>query len=963
MPPRMTTRSAGRATTAPRAGRTCGRTGRGGVSDFSTIIAHQLQNLLPIILAQVGNQGSNLGNLRNQNGDAVNDNIQGDVRNVIVNNNQRGCTYKEFLACNPKEYDGKGGAIVYTCLIEKIESVQDMGVRKTKRFHELARLVPHLVTPENKRIKRNGSLKKNPKKRRNGGETNRDRNVGDENRRNIIGNALATTTNPVRREYNSTIPKCDYRVPPEMVSPVNARNLNVAPRACYECGGTNNFKATCPSNQVRRRAFMIGAEEARQDPNIVTGIEPNELGFNYEIEIASRQLVEIDKVIRGCKLEIEGHMFDINLIPFGSRSFDVMIGMDWLSNHKAEIICHEKAKEEEIVVVRGFPEVFLDDLSRLPPIREIKFCIDLIPGVIPVVKSPYRLAPFEMEELSGQLKELQDKELNKLTIKNRYPLPRIDDLFDQLHGSQYFSKIDLRSRYHQLRVHEDDIPKTAFRTRYGHFEFILMPLEEYEMYLGLVLKLLKKEKLYAKFSKCEFWLQKVQFLGHVINGDMIHARGESVMEWKTKVTTKEGILIQFLRKFRGCKLATKEEMEENEGLKEIITQVTGNVNDANGGNGNDGNNGCSYNTFIPCNPKEFDGKGGAVALICWIEKMDSVFDNSGYTASQRVRYVASCFVNKALTWWNTQVQARGREAAIGKSWNDFKALLVEEFCPSNKIEKIENEFWNHTMVGANHVSYTDRFHKLAKLVPHLVTPESSRIKRYINELAPQMRVPPRNDNVSTYPKYAKCYTFHPENALCKLCYNCQKLEIANGESVEVDRVIRECKLELGNSLFTIDLIPLGHGSFDVIVEMDWLSMNKAVIVCHEKVVEIPIKEGGILQVHGERIWRGPKALMSAKVDEPKISDIPVVRDFTDAFPKDLLGLPPQQQVEFRIDLVPGAMPVVKSPYRLAPSEMQELSRQLQELQDKCFIRPSHSPWGAPVLFMKKKDGSFCVYRL
>ncbi|GKB87653.1 putative reverse transcriptase domain-containing protein [Tanacetum coccineum] len=116
---------------------------------------------------------------------------------------------------------------------------------------------------------------------------------------------------------------------------------------------------------------------------------------------------------------------------------------------------------------------------------------------------------------------------------NRYPLPRIDDLFDQIQGSQYFSKIDLRSGYHHLRVHEDDIPKTSFRTRYGHFEFIVMPFgltnapatrEEHEVHLGLVLELLKKEKLYAKFFKCEFYLREVQFLGHVINGDSWYYR-------------------------------------------------------------------------------------------------------------------------------------------------------------------------------------------------------------------------------------------------------------------------------------------------------------------------------------------------------------------------------------------------------------------------------------------------------
>ncbi|GJR31507.1 putative reverse transcriptase domain-containing protein [Tanacetum coccineum] len=155
------------------------------------------------------------------------------------------------------------------------------------------------------------------------------------------------------------------------------------------------------------------------------------------------------------------------------------------------------------------------------------------------------------------------------------------------------------------------------------------------------------------------------------------------------------------------------------------------------------------------------------------------------------------------------------------------------------------------------------------------------------------------------------------------------IEIADGKSVEVDRVIRECKLELGNSLFTIDLIALGHGSFDEIVGMDWLSKNKVVIVCHEKVVRIPLEGDEILRVHGDRTQGVVKTLMNTKVDEPKLSDISIVRDFADVFPEDLSGLPPQRQVEFRIDLVPRATPVAKSPYCIAPSEMQELSRQLQ----------------------------------
>ncbi|GKB02930.1 putative reverse transcriptase domain-containing protein, partial [Tanacetum coccineum] len=186
--------------------------------------------------------------------------------------------------------------------------------------------------------------------------------------------------------------------------------------------------------QAHGGAFMMGVEEARQDPNIVTGtftlnnyyatslfdssadysfvyttfipllyIEPSDLGFSYEIEIADRQLVEIKKLIRNCKLDIEGHTFDIDLIPFGHRSFDVIVGMDSLSRYKAKIICHEKTEEpkmKDIVVVRNFPEVFPDDLSGLPPSREFEFRINLIPGAKLVANSPYRLAPSELEEQS-----------------------------------------------------------------------------------------------------------------------------------------------------------------------------------------------------------------------------------------------------------------------------------------------------------------------------------------------------------------------------------------------------------------------------------------------------------------------------------------------------------------------------------------------------------------------------------
>ncbi|GJV80168.1 putative reverse transcriptase domain-containing protein [Tanacetum coccineum] len=223
-------------------------------------------------------------------------------------------------------------------------------------------------------------------------------------------------------------------------------------------------------------------------------------------------------------------------------------------------------------LVGDFPEVFLDDLSGLTPLKEIKFRIELIPGAIPVARSPYRLAPFEFEELSGQLKELQDKGFIRPS-SSPWGAPV---LFVKKKDGSF-----RMSGYHQLRMHEDDIPKTAFRTRYGHFEFTVMPFgltnaptvfmdlmnrvcrpyldkfvivfiddiliyykirKEHVEYLRLVLEFLKKEKLYAKFSKCKLWLREVQFLRHVINDKGIHvdpSKIEAVKNWKAHRTPSE----------------------------------------------------------------------------------------------------------------------------------------------------------------------------------------------------------------------------------------------------------------------------------------------------------------------------------------------------------------------------------------------------------------------------------------
>jgi hypothetical protein len=267
---------------------------------------------------------------------------------------------------------------------------------------------------------------------------------------------------------------------------------------------------------------------------------------------------------------------------------------------------------EDIRVVCEYPDVFPDDLPGMPPERDIEFIIDLLPGTAPIAKRPYRMSVGELEELKKQLKELLDKgyirpsssrwgapvifvekkdgtqrmcvdyrALNEVTIKNKYPLPRIEDLFDQLKGAKVFSKIDLRLGYHQLRIRPSDIAKTAFTTRYGLYEYTVMSFgltnapayfmylmnkvfmeyldkfvvvfiddilvysrneEEHEEHLRLVLQKLRDNQLYAKLSKCEFWLEEVSFLGHVITKGGIAVdpgKVRDVLNWKPPTTVSE----------------------------------------------------------------------------------------------------------------------------------------------------------------------------------------------------------------------------------------------------------------------------------------------------------------------------------------------------------------------------------------------------------------------------------------
>ncbi|GKC17423.1 putative reverse transcriptase domain-containing protein [Tanacetum coccineum] len=317
--------------------------------------------------------------------------------------------------------------------------------------------------------------------------------------------------------------------------------------------------------------------------------------FN-ELSLMCPRMVEperekVDAYIRGLTNNIKGEVTsskpaDLKRSSCELGTFDVIIGMDWLVKHYVVIICgkkvvrisygnkmltvendkgvsrlkviscikarkyvkrgchlflayimEKKSKEkrmEDVLVIYDFPKVFPKELPRLPLPRQVEFQIDLVSGAAPVVHAPYRVAPSEMKELKmdpfGMC--IDYRELNKLNVKNCYPLQRIDDLFDQLQSSSVYSKIDLRSGYHQLRIKEEDILITVFRTQYGHFEF--QDEEEHGKLLKIILELLKKERLYAKFSKCDFWLDSVQFLGRFIEGFSLISKPLTKLTQKNK---------------------------------------------------------------------------------------------------------------------------------------------------------------------------------------------------------------------------------------------------------------------------------------------------------------------------------------------------------------------------------------------------------------------------------------------
>ncbi|GJU69410.1 putative reverse transcriptase domain-containing protein [Tanacetum coccineum] len=476
-------------------------------------------------------------------------NIGGNVRGQGGAPPARECTYSSFMKCNPTSFHGNEGAVELYCWFEKTESVfgiseyaernkvatlglevanakswNDMKIMMREEFcppEEIQRMEVELwnlrvkdsnISAYTQRLMKLGMLC--PKM------------VPSEKKK--VEAYLRGLPENIKGETTSSRPVC----PPKcynygkighkekdcrsrnVASGINARSAVV----CYECGKRGHKSNACPKRvdrqggNVRGQAYVVRDAEHNQGPNVVTALVAVIVCGKKEVHVPYKNKTLVVKGDSGAsRLKVISCIKARKYIKRGSRLF------------LAQVTKKEPSKKQlqDVSVIRNFPEVFPDDLPGLPPPRKVEFdgsfcmCID------------YR-------------------ELNKLTVKNRYPLPRIDDLFDQIQGSSVYSKIDLPYGYHQLRIRDKDIPITAFHTRYDHYEFQVMPFgltnapavfmdlmnrvckpyldkfvivfiddiliysknkEEHEKHLKTILELLKKEQLYAKFSKCDFWLE------------------------------------------------------------------------------------------------------------------------------------------------------------------------------------------------------------------------------------------------------------------------------------------------------------------------------------------------------------------------------------------------------------------------------------------------------------------------
>nr|GEW68168.1 retrotransposon protein, putative, Ty3-gypsy subclass [Tanacetum cinerariifolium] len=393
---------------------------------------------------------------------------------------------------------------------------------------------------------------------------------------------------------------------------------------------------------------------------------------------------------------------------------------------------------------------------------------------------------------------------------------------------------------------------------------------------------------------------------------------------------------------------------------------------------------CSYTDFMKCHPLNFKGTEGIVGLSQWLEKMKSVFYISGCAIDNQVKFATCTLLCVALTWWNGHVRTSCHDAAYAMTWGTLKKKLTEKYylkalmCTkflADEIEKVDKYISGlldniHGNVMSARPKTLDETIELANDLM------DQKLRTYAKRNNHQQ--PYKKQNVARAytagPSEKKAYTgnlplctkcnYHHTGQRASKCNNCKKYGHAtcdfrvnvnknnnNNNRVQSTGTCLECE-EPGHFKKNCPKLK-NNGSFDVIIGKDWLREYHAVIVFDEKIVRVLFRNETLI-FQGKRNDQEAKDKSEGK----RLENVPIVRDFHEVFPEDLSSIPPARQVKFQIDFVPGVAPVARAPYRLAPAEMKELADQLQEISDKGFIRPSSSPLGALVLFVKKKDGSF-----
>ncbi|GJS55335.1 putative reverse transcriptase domain-containing protein [Tanacetum coccineum] len=422
---------------------------------------------------------------------------------------------------------------------------------------------------------------------------------------------------------------------------------------------------------------------------------------------------------------------------------------------------------------------------------------------------------------------------------------------------------------------------------------------------------------------------------------------------------------------------------------------------------------CTYQDFMKCKPLYFKGTEGVVELTQWFERMETVFRISNCSVENQVKFSTCTLLASALTWWNSHVMTVTHDVAYSMTWVDLRKKMTDKYCPRNEMKKLEAELWNLKVIGTDVVKYNQRFQELALLCVRMFPEESDKIERYVGGLpdmihgnivaskpktmqeAIEMATELMDKRVSTIaerqaenkrkfentsrnnqnqqqqqnkrqntgqaytagnsdrksyagskPLCSKC-NYNHEGPCPPKCSNCKR----------VGHLAKDCRSRPANANNNNNN-QKGNGCYECGAQGHFrrncpkLRNNDRGNQAGNDRAPAKVYVVGNAGANPDNVV----AEVEDKSEKKRLEDVPIVQDFPEVFPEDLPGLPPTRQVEFQIDLVPGAAPVARAPYRLAPSEMKELSEQLKELSDKGFIRPSSSPWGAPQSCCQEKDG-------